>query len=492
MTADFLLSLDIGTTVAKAAVFDPAGREAALAERTLPLLSPFPGAAELDPDDVWNNVLEVIREVRAGLEKAAKIGAAVLSTQGGSLIPVNKKGSPTYNLITWLDQRGSPTIQTWRKEGKLAWIRAISGWSPQPGLPLAVIPAWGKVNPDLFQATHRFLSLNDFLTFRLTGNYCTNPSMAGEMLLVDRSTGEYSEDLCQLAGIHPSSLSPILPSTARCGEIHQEICRLTGLEPGTPLINGGQDHACEALALGLLEPGDFWLACGTAWVLNGVVDQPDLDSIPPQMDLNPHVVPDRWIASEFLGGIGAGLEWLLTRCLPSPMERDPSQQTSAYEALNQAAAAVPPGSRGLVAFPIHGPPSSGLSSGSFWGLRFDHTRGELARSVMESGAFELRKAIEEIQAFGFEVERFWMLGGAARSPIWPQILADVCQVPVNLTRYTHGPALGGALLAGTALENPARPPAGIKAATIHPQPSSTAAYQETYRVYQQLKAQQQG
>jgi sugar (pentulose or hexulose) kinase len=429
-----------------------------------PLITPQPGHAEIDPAALQDAVIHVLRAVDT---KKQNVVALALSTQGGSLLPVDAAGAPLTNIITWLDQRAAPLVAQWEQDGTAAQIRARSGWAPQPGLPLAVICALRETNGRVFSTAGRFLSVNDFLTHFLTGVYATNPSMAGEMLLVNLHTAAWDPVLCDLAGLNVAQLSPILPADAVVGPLRADICAATGLPAGLPLINGGQDHACEALALGLAAPGDYLLACGTAWVLNGVTDSTDLTAVPPVVALNPHVLPGRWIASQFLGGLGAGMEWLLAQLWQHPDPERPLARAAQFALLDRALAGTAPGSAGLIFTPISGAPHSG---GGFHGLRLDHTRAEMGRALLESAAFELRAALKAAAARDLPARTLWMVGGAAHSPHWPQIIADVTGLPVHTTQYSHGPALGAAILAAKGLGLlDAFPPLG-HATTSHPKP----------------------
>ena len=81
---DAILSLDIGTTVVKAVLFDLAGQELAVAEQALGLHRPRPGWAELDPEEMWQAVAAVARAAGADPDRRAQVRAVGLATQGGS------------------------------------------------------------------------------------------------------------------------------------------------------------------------------------------------------------------------------------------------------------------------------------------------------------------------------------------------------------------------------------------------------------------------
>jgi len=486
---DALIGLDVGTTVAKAVLFDLSGAELHVAEHAYRLHTPQSGWAELEPDDIWHAVVGVLRAITGGSAPGARILAVALATQGGTLIPCRADGTPTHRAITWMDGRSKDLAARWRAEGVGDKVRRVSGWSPEPGLPLLSIGWLRQSRPEVFAATERFLSVNDFLAYRLTGRLGTNLSMAGEMLLTDITTGQWSEELCRLVGINPKYLSPILSADAPLGQVRAEVCRQTGLTRDTVVINGGQDHSCEALALGMTSAGAGLLACGTAWVINCIAESPAVGGIPSSMDLNYHVVPGRWVASQFLGGLGACVEWWLNQC----GSHASGTRTNLWAAFDEAVAETAPGCGGLLYLPQTGtrqvPGAEGR--GGFAGLRLDHTWADMGRAILEGAAYELRWALEHLRGSGLAIEEMWMIGGASSSPHWPQIVADVTGVPMLLSHYSHGPALGATILAGVGLGifdsvEAAQARFRVSGRRIEPEGTPAQVYDRQFAAYQRL------
>jgi sugar (pentulose or hexulose) kinase len=271
--------------------------------------------------------------------------------------------------------------------------------------------------------------------------------MAAEMLLTDIRTCEWNQELCDIIGIRTDQLPPVFASTAVVGELTEQVCQQTGLPQRLPVFQGGQDHSAEALVLGVLGSDQGFLACGTAWVINAVTQHGNVGQIPPQMDLNFHVIPDLWIASQFLGGFGAYPEWMQKQFWEN--QTDSKKRENRFALMNQALSEHNSLDPGLLFLPLNGsafarnvPPGGG-----FTGLRLDHKAVDMTRAVLETSAFEVRWALESLKKEGTQIQQLWMIGGAARSPIWPQIIADVNGVTVSLTTYSHGPAMGAAMLA---------------------------------------------
>jgi xylulokinase len=197
-------------------------------------------------------------------------------------------------------------------------------------------------------------------------------------------------------------------------------------------------------------PGKVLLAGGTSWVVTTVVTELAVETIPEGMDMNFHPAPGRWTVSQSLGGLGASLEWWLNESWQGPDRQAPANRPGMYAALDEELRQSSAGQDGLFFLPLAGghQEPAGVQRGGFVGLRLGHTRGDMARAILEGAAFELRWALERMHQAGLAVERLWMVGGAARSPIWPKIVADVTGLSISLPQYGQWPALGAAILAG--------------------------------------------
>ncbi|MBE0688220.1 MAG: hypothetical protein IH585_19675, partial [Anaerolineaceae bacterium] len=392
-----LLGLDVGTTSTKAVLFNLNGQEIARAgSNPYHNRSPEPGWVEQDPEEVWQAVLSVLREIVDQSGNQFAIRAICMAVQSGSLLPADHLGEPVYPIVTWLDGRTEKQISDWKKSGLEQQVRSLSGWSLFSGLPLPTI-AWLRLqNPEVFQKAKHYFSVNDFIAYRLTGEFVTNPSNAGGMQLVDIRTGKWSQELCELAGITPDMLSHLQPSGTIIGRIKPEIQALTGLNAETILVNGGHDQVITALGLGINNPGSFLLACGTAWVFTGILSSPELEKLPSTLDLNFHAYPQRWTLSQSLGGLGASLEWWLNRGWQSLDESINRQDR--FTSLNQEILQTSPNQE-LFFLPMtggHADPAT-TRRGGFIGLDFNHTRADMARAIMESAGYELRWALDAIR-----------------------------------------------------------------------------------------------
>lgn len=443
---DLLLGLDIGTTATKAAVFGFEGRLVASASYRYGLIAPREGWVEQVPEELWRGVVETCRAVVAQVGSGDRIVALSQSSQAGTTIPVDGQGKPTCNAISWMDQRAGQEAQRVREQVGADWIRMTTGWALSDGLPLQHI-AWLKANrPAMFAATHRFMFVNDFIARRLTGRCCMDPSDAGITQLMDIAAGDWGERLLALAGITRDQLSPLHPSGAVIGPITAEASAATGLSQEVLVVNGAHDQYCAAVGSGVTRPGSVLLSCGTAWVILAVPESREA-GLHSGMAVSYHAIEGRWGAIRSLGGVGASLEWFADQLWQAVDAQ--AEHAAVYGAIDQGVARSPAGARGVFFCPLSGGHHLARAGrGGFVNLGLSHSRDDMARAVFEGVAFELRWAINEMVESGICVVDLEMVGGAAESTAWPQIVADVTGVPVTLPTVRQAAARGAAILAG--------------------------------------------
>jgi sugar (pentulose or hexulose) kinase len=389
-----------------------------------------------------------------------------------------------------MDHRAGEQAQRVRDQFGAEFVHHTTGWHLGGGLPLLHI-AWFRENcPEAFAATRQFLFVNDFVVQRLTGRLCTNPSDAGITQLLNLDTADWDERLLTFAGAGRDQVSPVQPSGHAVGRLTATASEATGLSQDVLVVNGAHDQYCAAVGAGVTQPGQVLLSCGTAWVILAVPEDKEA-ALQSGMAVSHHAVEDRWGAIRSMGGVGTSLEWLLDQVWGA---RDPSEgRGDLYEAVNRAAAQCPPGAGGLFFFPLAGGHglTFGRSGGGFLGLSLAHTRADMTRAVMEGIAFELCWVIGEMRQAGLGVAELTMVGGAAESPVWPQIVADVTGVPVALPSSRQAAGRGAAILAGVGAGLFAGPEAGFAAfggqeTRLVPDQAHRALYDKRFGTYQDL------
>ena len=212
---------------------------------------------------------------------------------------------------------------------------------------------------------------------------------------------------------------------------------------GVPVAAGAGDQAAGGLGVGIDQPGAVSVVLGTSGVVFAALPRFQAD---PEARVHAfcHAVPGAWHAMGVMLSAAGSLRWF----------RDAFAPGSSYEELLLEAAAVPPGSEGVLFLPYlsgeRTPHADPNARGAFTGLALRHRRGHLVRAVLEGVAYGLRDSLALLRELGVRPEVARVSGGGARGRLWLEIVASVLGLPFELTAVEEGAAYGAALLGGVA------------------------------------------
>lgn len=431
------LAIDIGTTSAKASLYDLDGELLASRTADYPLHHPHPGWAEQDPNAYWDAAQSLCGALLA-LTRNPPVRAVCVSGQAPSCIPVDRDGEPLRRAILWLDRRATREVEFLRNRLGLEEAAARSGNTLDGyfGGPKAL---WLKANePEIWKRTWKILQANGFVIHRLTGEAVLDPSHAGLMSpFWNAGSRTWDQSICNLLDIPLDCLPTVFPSTSIVGQVTRAAAEATGIPAGTPVICGGGDFACACLGAGVSSAGSAAMMLGTAG--NLLVPGPGRND--PRLINTVHVTGDPLR----LGGVMAGgaVRWF------GDMLR--TSEPDLFATLDAEAEAVPPGASGLVFLPYllgeRTPIWDPHARGAFIGLSGGHHRGHLYRAVLEGVAFAFRQMAEIVAEAGSPIREVIAVNGGAKSPLWRKIFADVLGVPVRYRPASGGTVLGAAYLA---------------------------------------------
>jgi xylulokinase len=491
-----LIGLDIGTNACKAILFDEAGALLGVGAREYAILSPRPGWAEQDAEAVWRAALEALRLAlsSAGQERVRRDPpvAMALSVQGEAVMPVDGNGRPLRHAILGMDTRTGAQNAWLARELGADWL------VERTGMPLHTINTLPKLlwlrqhEPAIWRQAHQFLLYEDYFLRRLGGRATISHCLASRTQMYHMRRGAWDEDILARCGIEPERLAPL--GEGPVGELSADVRAALGLSQPVLLAAGGHDQACAALGAGVIAPGQAMVSTGTAEVVELALESPTLSSDLSHggISVYRHVVPGLYVAMTLNHSGGLTLRWFRDAlCAP---ERDAALAAGQdpYDALLSAA---PEGPTRLLMLPHlvgSGTPTLDTASkGAILGLTYSTTKAEIAKAALEGLTFELRLNLDLLRAGGARIERLHAVGGGARSPLWLQLKADVCDVPLRVPRVTEAACLGAALLAGTAAGVYADLPEAVRAAVtldreILPDAAMSAAYAPRYALYQQV------
>lgn len=439
---NYILALDAGTTSLKGVLFDAAGNSLASELIEYDLEKPRPDVVELDSEVYWRALGGVVRKILAKSRvEPRQIAALGVTSQGETLTVVDREGRPLRRSIVWLDNRSRAEAHeiAERFDGDELY-RTTGQQEVLPTWPAARIAWLRRHEPHIFQRAHKYLLLEDYLIYRLTGRYATDRALNASTLYFDIAANRWWQPMLEYLGIGEEQLPQLKSSGEPVGALSAAAAAELGLNAETIVVAAPIDQVAGAVGAGNIRPGIVTETTGTTLALCATLSEPAYD---PQLRvaLNGHAVRDHYVLLPWAPTAGMVLRWF----------RDELGGGTDYERLCREAAAVPPGCEGLTVLPhLSGagcPQPDPDMRGVFWGLTLAHGRGHLARGILEAVAFMLHGNIELLEELGGEATEIRSLGGAARSDLWLQIKADVCQRDLVVMQCEESACLGVALLA---------------------------------------------
>ncbi|HEX5834214.1 MAG TPA: gluconokinase [Pyrinomonadaceae bacterium] len=416
-----VLSIDVGTSGVRAALFDEAGNqiegEQAATQRELASF------AELDPEALVGEVVKTIDELRSRIGPHVGDETIAISTFWHSLMGVDEHGAPATPLLTWADTRAAQSARELREEFDEREIHARTGCRFHPSYWPAKLRWLKAEHRAAFDRTHQWLGFGEYLCSRLFGNSDVSVSMASATGLFDQRACRWDFDFADALGI-PKNHLPQIDT--------QQV----------PLVAG--DGATNNIGSGCTTKDKIALMIGTSGAMRVSFRGEPPTKLPPSL-WSYRATRDRVVVGGALSDGGGLLHWLV-------------QSLNAGNDLNnlqQQLAALEPDAHGLTILPFwSGERSTGWSAearGGIFGLRQETTTIEIMRAALESIAYRfalIAEALDEIAPGAVIVAT----GNALRSsPVWLQIIADVLGRPVMFGGTPEASIRGAALLALEAL-----------------------------------------
>lgn len=441
----YLLGIDVGTTGTKTALFSETRGMIALDKISYGSFNSTQGYSEQDAADLWEAVTGTVRSVCRNRVRAGRVAAISLSVQGGTLIPVDSNFEPLRSAILWSDTRCEEESKAFAKTFGADYMYKKTGWELENGLTALQILWLRKHEPKIFEKTAFFLSVADFIAAKLTGIPALDLSDAGINQLADIQTGTYDPGILNYIGIKEERLGRIVRSGQIIGNITSHAAKLLGLTEDTVLVAGAHDQYAVAAGAGCVRNGDILIGTGTAWAVTALSEQWDFESGFSQSATAIEGMKGSMVS---LSTGGSCLEWLRRNVIRG----DGKEVMISYETLNQMAAESGIGAGGLLFYPYFAgagyPESIQASGAAFLGLDMSHDCFDMARAIMEGVVLQIAWILEKFKKkFDFPVLK--LAGGAVKSPLWCQIIADVTNCPVMIPELADLACVGAALLAGT-------------------------------------------
>ena len=478
--------IDLGTQSCKVVIYDyEAKKIAASSQAAIELIAENDGTREQKAQ--WYK--EALKSCFTALPEDVRktIAAIGVSGQQHGFVPLDEKGLPLYNVKLWCDTSTAEECEEITKAaGGENQIIAQAGLPMRPGYTAPKVLWLKKHKPQEFKALSHILLPHDYVNFLLTGTYTAEYGDASGTALFDIRKRQWST---AIAGLIDKTVIDCLPKLVKseesAGTVNAEAAAEYGIPAGIPVASGGGDNMMGAIGTGTVRDGFLTMSLGTSGTLYGYSDAPVID---PSGDL-----------AAFCSSTGGWLPLLCTMNCTVASEEFRGLFGLDVKAFDAEAAKAPVGAEGIVLLPFfNGERTPNLPNGraSVNGISAANFKKEnIARAALESAIFGMRIGIEGFNKLGFKAKEIRLIGGGAKSPLWQNIAANVCKLPVRVPAGAEAAAMGGAIqalwcLAHSGVSGLSKSIGELcdeyvvtEGALIEPENTVTDAYDKAYSIY---------
>lgn len=492
MSKKYVLGIDNGGTVTKAAIYDAHGKVHALAQSRLGTLVPQPLFTERDIEEFWQANVSAIRQC---LDQSKidpnEIAALAVTGHGNGIYLARKDGSAPRNGIISTDGRAQSYVDKWLAAPEFTTrVRQKTGSVVWAGQPVALLAWLDDHEPEMFAETDYVLAAKDYIRFRLTGEAKMEVSDACGVNMANILERRIDPDLFDFFGISrwASKVPPLCDSVDIAGHITEEVAALTGLAPGTPVAGGTMDIVAGALAAGLVDEHQALVITGT-WSINEVISaDPELDKEVFLTDVYP--IPGTWLILEGSPNGVSNLEWYIRNVVRRYLELFGARKLSdaeVFELCEEMIHDFTPDVEDPFFLPfVNGTSIIPEGRAGFVGITNYHDIRHMVRAVYEGVIFSHMHHIKQLRGYIDLNGHVRFTGGAANSRMWAQMFADAIGLPLDIVDAEESGTLGSAICSAVAsglhpdMETAVKEMSGTTRETIHPNPGFAELFQKRF------------
>lgn len=439
-----IIGVDIGTSGARALFVDEFLNVVSSGTSSYGVLTPRPGIMEQNPEEVFVGVMRSIGScLKAYPCDPSSVKGIALSSYHHSFLPVDDSIRPISNILTWGDLRAHAEAKELKElPNQSRRIYVLTGCPVHPMyLPAKLL--WLKKNsPESFSMASKFLSVKDYIIYRLTGEVAVDISVASTSGLFDIHKKAWSEQVLNIIGVDPTRLSQVV-SPFQGFPMRPEIADALGLHKRVMVFAGAGDGVLNSLGCGAVSEWQATFMIGTSGAVRVVKPYPVIDD---RMRTWCYMLTeDRYVLGAAINTGGIAIQWFGKAFLDS----------TDYDSLICTALNLPPGAMGLIFLPFMAGERSPFwrdsTRGAIIGLSLSHDKGHMARALMEGIGFSMRSILEPIIELSPDISELRATGGFARSEAWLRLMADMINFPLSVPSVEQSSALGAAMLGLKAL-----------------------------------------
>lgn len=455
----YLAGIEIGTREYKVGIYDENSNLAAFASEPVRIAyfvdQLHPDWSFWKPEEVWAAVVRVVQRALRQLDRPWDVRAVSLTGVGLDGLPVDKNGEPLYPIISWQCNRAAKQSEEFLGRVSRSEVFQITGNQVMANHSIYRFMWIKEKYPVIYEKTYKWLMIEDYVNFKLCGEFATDKSLACTTSMYDVGKQCWAEDILEKAGLDLEKMAEVKESGTVLGKISRRAARETGLSEDTMIVLGGHDYMCAALAAQSLHGESVVDMVGSWEMMIAGTDMPVLNEniyhagfmVANQVTRGRYAVVGETVSSSMV-------DWFRDQVVYScTLEANEKKKEIAWRNLCALAERNPPISKGVFFLPhcfgAGAPTPDSKSSGIFLGLSDLTDTSDMLSAVIEGLNFQFRNMLDSLEkAMAIDISTIVCIGEDTVNTSMMQNKADVTGMCVEVPSIDSVTTFGASILAG--------------------------------------------
>ena len=446
---DYLIAIDQGTSSSRAAIFDRRASLISISQEEFTQIYPKSGWVEHNPEDIWNSVVNVTKDVlsKAKINQNDIKAIGITNQRETTLIWDRETGDPIHNAIVWQDRRTTSICKELRDNGLEDIVIKKTGLRLDPYFSATKISWIIKNVPGAMDLLRKkrlaFGTVDSFLLWHLTGGrtHATDATNASRTMLFNIHTQEWDDELLEIFGIPSSLLPEVHDSNAKFGDLDKDIFGFS-----VPICGVAGDQQAALIGQAGFKVGMTKITFGTGCFAITNTGDIAIESKNKLLTTVAYRLNNK-VTYGLEGSIfvaGSAIQWLRDQ-LKLIKTADETESIAESTGMVENVQIVP-------AFTGLGAPHwDPEARGAILGLTRDTTKNQIVTATLQSVVFQTCDLAEAMLNDSIELSVIRVDGGMANNSWFLQFLADMLQVKIERPTNIESTIMGVAFLTGLSI-----------------------------------------
>jgi gluconokinase len=437
-----IIAIDLGTTHCKAVIINTNGKVLKTFQLAAKPIQLKPGWNEQKADEIFNAVIKLLQQ-SFSFCKEKNVACISFSAAMHSLLAVDKNGKPLMNMMTWADLRSAKYAHELKSKPIANKIYETTGVPIHAMSPLCKLIWMKHESNKIFTKAYKFISIKEYIFFKLFGKYIIDYSIAAATGLFDEKNICWYDEALKAADITTEKLSELVSIDHYETELLPIIKTKLKTKNNIPFILGASDGALANLGCGLFDAKNMAVTIGTSGAARVTTNKYVTDK--QQRLFCYYIEKDMYILGGAVNNGGVALQWLIEKILQRNFKDE-----NVFKKIFKEAAQIKAGAEGLIFLPYLNGERSPMwdenARGAFIGLTSSHTQANIIKAVLEGICFALLDVINAVEETSTAIEKIYLSGGIIKSKEWVQMFANITGKNIIINDAADASALGAAFV----------------------------------------------